>query len=96
MEPIIDFGLFELVAASGLAWVGRHVYARPRLALCFVFASVAVPVVLVFLSVEESTRWLAALGVALALVNAAVLLPLTWNGRLAALLAPSTVDTSNA
>ena len=95
MEPFIDFGLFELLAASGLAWVGRHVYARRRFAICFLLASVAVPVLLVFVSADESARWLAALGVAMALVNAAVLLPLTWNGRLTALLARSAVDTSN-
>lgn len=94
MEPVIDFGLFELLAASGLAWIGRHVYARRRLALCLLLASVVVPVVLVIRSADESARWLAALAVALALVNAAVLLPLTLNGRLPALMSRGAADTS--
>jgi hypothetical protein len=86
MEIFADFGLFELAAASLLALVGRAVFARRWLGYAFGAASVAAPLALVFLVHEGWTRWIAAVALATAVVNAWVLGSLLRRGLLASLL----------
>lgn len=83
MEPFIDFGLFEFLAASGLAWVGRKLYSYKALGMAFLVISLLAPAVLIFVSKGELARWLAAASLAMALLNAAVLFPLVRRGLVA-------------
>jgi peptidoglycan biosynthesis protein MviN/MurJ (putative lipid II flippase) len=71
MEPFVDFGLIELLAASGLAWLARRIYARPALGVVFVVVSVLLPAMLVIAPRGVGTRWVAIGCLATALVNAA-------------------------
>lgn len=75
MEPIVDFGLFEVAAASGLAWIARKICVRRGLRIAFTFVCVTAPAALVFVSRDELSRWLAALSLMTAIVNAAALFP---------------------
>ena len=50
MEIGLDFGLFELIAAAGLAWTARFVFKRRWLTIAFLVWSVAAPIPLLFLS----------------------------------------------
>lgn len=71
MEIFVDFGLFELLVAVGLARVAGRLYASRLAAGGLLLASVAIPAALIMLGSSELTRWLAAGGLATALVNAA-------------------------
>ena len=86
MEPIVDFGLFELGVASGLAWIARKMYARHDLAVGVLLIGVVAPVVLVIISRDELSRWLAAVCLMTTLLNVAVLFPLVRSKTLPALL----------
>ncbi len=81
MEPFIDFGLFEILAASGIAWFARKIYTRRVTGVAFLAISVIAPAVLIFFSGEGWTRWLAAFCLMAAAVNAAVLLPVALQRR---------------
>ena len=85
MEPIVDFGVFELLAASGLAWIGRNIFARRVVAFAFLVCSLAIPVAIMFVVEDGIARWLAAVGLAASLINASVLLPLLRKGAFARL-----------
>jgi hypothetical protein len=71
MEIFVDFGLFELLVAMGLARVAGRLYASRLAAGILLLASVTIPAALVVLGSSELTRWLAAGALATALVNAA-------------------------
>jgi hypothetical protein len=71
MEIFVDFGLFELLVAAGLAKLAGRLYASRLAAGALLLASVTIPAVLVVLGSSELTRWLAAGALATALVNAA-------------------------
>lgn len=71
MEIFVDFGLFELLVAAGLAKVAGRLYASRLAAGVLLLTSVTMPAVLVVLGSSELTRWLAAGALATALVNAA-------------------------
>lgn len=62
MDPLPDFGLFELLGAAILGRVARKVYSRPTLGLGFLLLSVAAPVAIIVLGRGELTKWLGALG----------------------------------
>lgn len=76
MEPFFDFGLFELLAASGLAWLGKRIYSTRAGACVFLVATVLAPLALLFLSGEGYLRWIAAISLSGSILNAAVLFPL--------------------
>lgn len=76
MEPFVDFGLFELLAASGLAWLGKRIYSTRVGACVFLVTTVLAPLTLLFLSSEGCARWIAALSLSGSILNAAVLFPL--------------------
>ena len=82
MEVFVDFGMFELAAALGLAALGRAVYRRAWLAFAVLAASVVAPLALVFLGAGELPRWIAAVALAAALINAGVIVPALKAGRL--------------
>jgi len=71
MEIFVDFGLFEILVAAGLARAAGRLYASRLAAGGLLLASVAIPAALIILGSSELTRWLAAGALATALVNAA-------------------------
>lgn len=94
MDPFPDFGLFELLAALGAMALARRVYARRWAPVVMLFASLVAPLILVFITSGEAARWLAALCLATALVNAGLVITLLRNGRLAELTARPQPETS--
>lgn len=82
MEIFLDFGMFELLGALGLAALGRAIYRRPWLAFGFLAASVVAPLILIFIGAGELPRWLAAIALSTALVNASVIVSAQRAGRL--------------
>jgi hypothetical protein len=73
MEIFLDFGLFELLAAAGLAFVAKNVYSRRWLGLPFLVVSLIAPATLVFMIHEGAARWIAVVCLATALVNASLI-----------------------
>ncbi len=86
MEVFVDFGLFELLAAAGLAVVTRKIYTRPRLGLACLGLSLIAPFALVFVAHEGWGRWLAVICLVTALVNASLIFSLIRRGHLMTLL----------
>ena len=86
MEVFVDFGLFELLAAAGLAIVSRKIYSRRWLGLGCLSLSLVAPLALVFVTHEGWGRWLAVVCLVTALVNASLIFSLMQRGRLLAML----------
>lgn len=86
MEVFVDFGLFELLAATGLAIVARKVYTRRWLAVACLILSVIAPIVLVFIIDEGLTRWIAVICLATSLVNVSLIFLLIRRWDMSALL----------
>lgn len=85
MEIFVDFGLFELLAAAGLALIARRVYTRRWLAFGFLLLSLTTPVVLVLFN-EGLIRWIAVVCMATALINASLIFLLIQRWDLSTLL----------
>ena len=88
MEIFVDFGLFELMAAVGLAVVSRAIYSRKFMALLFLLASGVAPVVLLVIVSEETQRWVAGICLATTLVNLAVVGAVLQTGNIPQLKMP--------
>lgn len=82
MEPFVDLGLFEFLAASGLVWLARKIYATRVTGLGFLIVSIVAPAALVALSSCGSSRWVAMICLSSSVINSAVLLPLMMRHRL--------------
>jgi hypothetical protein len=74
MEIFADFGLFEVAAVLGLSALARAFYSRRLWGSCVLLLSVAAPLALMVLAQEGPIRWLAAVALGTALVNATVVL----------------------
>jgi hypothetical protein len=86
MEIFIDFGLFELLAATGFAFIARKIYTRRRLGLGFIIVSLIAPIFLVFFATEGLAKWIAAACLATTLVNGSLIFMLLQRGNISALL----------
>jgi hypothetical protein len=73
MEIFVDFGLFELFVALGLAAASRVVFRRRWLAVLFLIWAALAPIALIFVARDEVVRWIAVTGLVPALVNVATL-----------------------
>lgn len=82
----MDFGLFELMAAAGLAAVARRVYMRRWLGLGFLLVSLATPAALVFVAAEGLARRVAVGCLVTSLVNVSLIFSLMRHSDVAALL----------
>lgn len=92
MEVFVDFGLFELLAAAGLAIVARRIYMRRWSTLTCLILSLIAPVLLVFFAHESLLRWIAVLCLATTLINCSLIFMLIRRCDLSLLLHKSIVE----
>ena len=89
MEIFVDFGLFELLAAGGLAVMARKIYSKKALGAAFLLISVAAPAALIAASSTSLQRGLAMMSLATCLVNVSVVVAVLQAGRVPDLKMPS-------
>ena len=92
MEIFVDFGLFELLIALGLASASRTIFSHRRLAVLFLIWSVLAPIAVLVVARTELLRWLAMACLVPALINVAVIAALMRRHNLAELLTKKAVS----
>ena len=95
MEVFIDFGLFEVIAAAGLAIVARRVYMRRWSTMICLILSLGAPVLLVFFVHESLLRWIAVICLATALINCTLIFLLIRRLDMSMLLDKSASSANN-
>jgi hypothetical protein len=92
MEIGLDFGFFELIAATALAWTARFVFKRRWLTIAFLVWSIAAPIALLFLVEGERLRWLVVACVAPAAIHVATMILLMRRYDLGELLGKKPIE----
>lgn len=87
MEVFVDFGLFEILAATGVAMAAKAIYTKPYLAFACLIVSLLAPVTLIFFVHEGLIRWIAAISFATAAINASLIFLLIRRWDMSMLLA---------
>ncbi|HEX6974150.1 MAG TPA: hypothetical protein VF147_07105 [Vicinamibacterales bacterium] len=73
MEIFVDFGLFELIAASGIGLLAQAINRRPAIRGAALIVGIAAPAALLWLVRGDSLRWIAAVALGTSLVNSSII-----------------------
>ena len=76
MEIFVDFGLFEILAASGLAALSKAIYKIRLARWATLVVSIVAPAALLLLVRGEALRWIAAAALGTSLVNLSMIVSL--------------------